>query len=566
MSIVAIKMRRLLSFLLCVVLGVGMLVCGLLVPVHLRAVEDTVLLAAGKNTPSLVSEGLALAAANKLGAAQLLLKAARQEQLPGRDKLEYNVGDLARQHRRWEVWGGPEPRFESIFEPDKRLPDSGSECFTQYLIRQPNRERVLALLKDSADPVARQLVQFRSLTNTVLFPPSNSSSGQALDAAISIAGLLADGRYLAAGLSNALLRVVLDANVSGKTEPLENVLLDLVSLGQRFNWGQLVVFVGRVQDTETLRLLLNLLRRDEQSVPLVFSAVQLSGHPAGVAKYLEEYGDTGVKDLGQSLRFGAGGLKELLARKQRICASCWSQQVALEACLRTPWLGLTAKWFLYLGAGWLLAAALHFGRPVVSALELPLQVRGFHLAREFLFGLGFLLVVLMLTEPFLSQESQRVIFPIRLRLPMVGSILPDASANHTVNSWIMNKLNLLTLLLFFVLQALLYTASLVKLAEIRRQRVPPKTKLRLLENEDHLFDAGLYLGFVGTIISLILVSLGIVKFSLMAAYSSTSFGIIFVSIFKIFHLRPAKRKLVLESEAELPQLSVTGAAPRLVTP
>ena len=32
-------------------------------------------------------------------------------------------------------------------------------------------------------------------------------------------------------------------------------------------------------------------------------------------------------------------------------------------------------------------------------------------------------------------------------------------------------------------------------------------KLKLLENEDHLFDAGLYLGFVGTIISLILVSL-----------------------------------------------------------
>jgi hypothetical protein len=54
---------------------------------------------------------------------------------------------------------------------------------------------------------------------------------------------------------------------------------------------------------------------------------------------------------------------------------------------------------------------------------------------------------------------------------------------------------------------------------------------------------------VGTIISLILVSLGVGKFSLMAAYSSTSFGIIFVSIFKIFHLRPTRRKLLLEAEA-----------------
>jgi hypothetical protein len=74
-------------------------------------------------------------------------------------------------------------------------------------------------------------------------------------------------------------------------------------------------------------------------------------------------------------------------------------------------------------------------------------------------------------------------------------------------------------------------------------------KLKLLENEEHLFDAGLYLGFVGTIISLILVSLGVIKPSLMAAYSSTSFGIIFVSILKIFHVRPYRRKLILETEA-----------------
>jgi hypothetical protein len=90
----------------------------------------------------------------------------------------------------------------------------------------------------------------------------------------------------------------------------------------------------------------------------------------------------------------------------------------------------------------------------------------------------------------------------------------------------------------------------VKLAEIRRQNVPPRMKLKLLENEDHLFDAGLYLGFVGTIVSLIIFSMGLVQFSLMAAYSSTSFGIIFVVIFKIFHLRPARRQLLLEAEAE----------------
>jgi hypothetical protein len=124
----------------------------------------------------------------------------------------------------------------------------------------------------------------------------------------------------------------------------------------------------------------------------------------------------------------------------------------------------------------------------------------------------------------------------------------------------------LTLLLFFVLQALLYTASLVKLAEIRRQNLPSRIKLKLLENEDHLFDAGLYLGFAGTIVSLILVSLGVIQPSLMAAYSSTSFGIIFVSVFKIFHLRSARRTLLLKAEAEPTESLAPAIAPTVASP
>ena len=82
------------------------------------------------------------------------------------------------------------------------------------------------------------------------------------------------------------------------------------------------------------------------------------------------------------------------------------------------------KWLLYLAGGFLLAVALHFARPAVSALEQPLQVRGFHVAREFLFALGFLLVVLLLSEPFLAQESQKVAVPFRLRLPTAGGVVP----------------------------------------------------------------------------------------------------------------------------------------------
>lgn len=192
--------------------------------------------------------------------------------------------------------------------------------------------------------------------------------------------------------------------------------------------------------------------------------------------------------------------------------------------------------------------ALHYARPAISMLERPLQVGGFHFLREILFALGFLLVVLLLSEPFLSQESQKLSFPFRLRIPMSGG--PAAAATNIAKKTFMNQFSLLTLLLFFVLQGLIYISCLVKLAEIRRQKVASRIKLKLLENEEHLFDAGLYLGFAGTIISLILVSLGVIQPSLMAAYGSTSFGIVFVSIFKIFNLRPLRRKILLEAESQ----------------
>jgi len=552
-------MSRWVWFWVCVIVALVMLLCGLQMPIHLRAVDDSVLQKAGWNSRSLVEQGVALVRADKLGAALLISQTSERYQLPGWQKLNQDVAELARQHPGWVVWGGPEPRFESIFESDANLRNPGFDPFTEYVVRMENRERVLSLLGASRRPGVQELLRLRFCTNTVLFPPSQSAAGQPLDAAISICGLLLEGDHFAAGLSNSVVTAASMANRGGSSQAIEDVLMSLLSLGQRFNWGQLVVFLSNIQDPETLRLQTNLARKATRRLPILFSAVCLSGRPGAVATYVMNFSQTGLDDLGASLRYGSDGLNELLSRNQRLDRSVYTVDrfAPMSAFLswtagfawKAPWPAFITKWTLYLLAGFLFAAALHFARPTVSSLERPLQVRGFHIAREILFALGFLVVVLLVSEPFLTQESQKVEFPFRLRLPITGSQVA-AGTNNLIKPAFMNPLNLLTLLLFFVLQGLLYVACLVKLAEIRRQQVAPRIKLRLLENEDHLFDAGLYLGFVGTIISLILVSIGVVKFSLMAAYSSTSFGIIFVSIFKIFHLRPTRRRLLLQSEAE----------------
>ena len=551
-------MRRWLLFFLCLVLGVLIVLLGWIVPAHLRAVDAHVVQKAGKNTPSLTDRGLALLSEKRLGAAQMLFKAAEAISMSERQWLGAAITNAAEQHPSWLIWGGGESDLDVLFATDPKLPKAAPEPFTEWLIRLDNRGTALRFLGASARPLVRELLATRSLTNTVLFPPSQSSSGQAFDAAISICALLAEETQFSPAFSNAVYNLAAQANRGASTEPVEEVLMNLMSLGQRMNWGQLVVFVSHIDDPQTLQELTHLIRRTESRVPIIYSAVELSSQPGAVARYLMKFGETGVDDLGAVLRFRQGALNELLRRGERLYVSTPRAEdvrsgllkpffdFSVERSLESPDFALGLKWLLYLFGGCLLAAGAHFVRPEVSELERPLQVRGLHFAREILFGLGFLLVILLLTEPFLSHESQKVEFPLRLRLPLTGAAVTKTVAGQ--NHVFMNQKSLLTLLLFFVLQGLLYIACLVKLAEIRRQKVAPRIKLRLLENEEHLFDAGLYLGFAGTIISLILVSLKIMEASLMAAYGSTSFGIIFVSIFKIFHLRPTRRRMLLESE------------------
>ncbi len=555
-----IKMRW-LWFLFCAAFGLALLACGLLVPMHLRAVDASILQRAGQNGPALLEEGRTLAGEQKLGTAQMIMQAARLEAFPGWDRLDQLIASQVRQNSAAVTWG-VDAHVKNLFAGDASAPVSGTGPFTDFIVRQQNREAALAALSHSSSFAVQALMHSRSLNNTVLFPPSSSASGQAFDAAVSVCGLLLDNGHLTASLNNRIATLADQANHGGDTKPLEEVLMDFLSLGERFNWDQLVAFVAQIPDPGTLHQLAGEARTAGTQLPVLFAVVELSGKPAAVAGYLAKFNQTGLKDLGASLAYGGAGAGELAQRGQRFYRPDWERRVtafesvgnlfyrAADYGLHQPQLALAAKWLAYLLAGFFLAAAMHFARPAVSPLERPLQVRGFHLVREFLFSLGFLFVVLLLSEPFLAQESQKGGFSFRLLPLTTGGVVPAGIAG--IQQTIMNPIILLTLLLFFVLQALLYISCLVKLAEIRRQRVAPRMKLRLLENEDHLFDAGLYLGFVGTIVSLILASLHFVQFSLMAAYSSTSFGIVFVVIFKIFHLRPARRKLLLEAEAGTP--------------
>jgi hypothetical protein len=537
----------------------ALLVVGLLIPAHIRALDEAVLKEAGRREPAIPEIARILIDKKMPGPAQMVLREGKKQNLPGLDSIQQAVATQTRRDPFLFLFGKSEPSLNAL-EPNPASAHGTNAFpvpFIDWLILQEHRQKVLEALAGNRNPLVVEILRTRMIQKTVAIPPSGSASGQAFDAAVGALGLLAQAGCFRPGLSNAVFRTATVANVS-QTDGFEEVLLETLALCERLDWGQLAIFWQQLDSMDALRTLAVFMRQ-EDTLPAIWSATMFSHDADGVAAYLKTFGNSGAKDLGKGLRYGPHAVKELLVRSQGVASGGVASRLgeypalagfraaAASLAYRQPGIALGLKWLSFLAAGFFFAVIGGLLWGPGTEIERPLRVRGIHIARKFLFALGFLLVVLLLSEPFLAQESQKVQMPFHLRLPIPGQPMP--AVKNAVRPVVMNQLSLLTMLLFFVLQGLLYVACLVKLAEIHRQRVPARIKIRLLENEDHLFDAGLYLGFVGTIISLILVSLGVIKQpSLMAAYSSTSFGIIFVSVFKIFNLRPARRRLLMETE------------------
>jgi hypothetical protein len=343
------------------------------------------------------------------------------------------------------------------------------------------------------------------------------------------------------------------ANRGDNSGALELVYLDVLSLGKRLDWVSLTEFMKRIDDIGALRDLAEAMRAHEESTANIYAAVVMSGNPGGVAKYLSRYPETGLNDINVAVASGTGAIELLLNQQQRIYPASHARNTIIGydpfgAFFHSmvPTAVSSRVGALLLKYVFLLLAAFCVAR-AIGSITGPLGYRsGMRFAADGILALAIAFVIAVVTEPFVGLPTQVNDFPIRFQLPTIGALTGPKLQPTGLN---MKNLNLVSLATFFVIQGVIYIWCLTKLAEIRRQAVEPRMKLRLLENEDQLFDAGLYVGFVGSVLSLILGSIGVGKISMMA-YASTSFGIIFVSVLKIFHVRPLRRKLILESEAK----------------
>jgi hypothetical protein len=530
--------------------GAGLLL-GLLawfLPVNLKSFSPALLQAAGKGTASLANFGRQLVDAEKIGPAGLALAAARSVHDPGADHLAAALKKLEASQPGMVAWGGWDPLLGPIVKLHKSdAPDVSTPVLT-FFITDEARDPLRATLADSRSLGVKALLKTRDIEVTGRFVPAKQPGGQPLDAVILLSALLYQGEHFSPELQRAVRALADTAVAKGELGDLEPFYIDLLSLGQRLDWIQLCELLHQTKTVRTVADFAHLARLAPEQLPLIYSAALMSDSADGVARYLIRYGKAGLADLQLAVTNGEGAVRELVTRQVPVNHSPVPAPGPIAALgLLHPWLMLGVKYLAYL-----LGAFLIF-RGLDCWLVLPAAISGLPPMRSGVLAVFFAALVIVATEPFLLKAAPHSEYQFKITLPLLANTptpTPPTARSSTPHA--MNTSTIVSIGIFALLQVFTYIFCLRKLNEISRQPLSPQLKLRLTENEDNLFDSGLYIGMMGTATALVLQVIGVIDSNLLAAYSSNLFGLVCVAFVKIRHVRGFKRKLILEAQTSVP--------------
>ncbi|HLP08457.1 MAG TPA: hypothetical protein VK178_09840 [Opitutaceae bacterium] len=532
------------------VLGAALLAAGWLLPVQVKSLSPLLLREAGADTPTLVAFGEELRAADKLGPANLVSEAAKKLALSGAAGLETQLADDAQRQLEIVPWGGVDPYLEQVFSGRSRprAVEPKSVPAIQEFLPAKAREAVRTYLGNSRSGTVKALLATAEIDHTKRFVPAKRAGGQPLDATILMTALLNQGNWLSDSLSREVRGRAESAVQRGELEPIEDFYYDLLTLSRRLNWIQLGEWLRACPDVKTVGEFSQLLRAAPDALPVLYAASLQSRAPDGVTRYALTFGKGGLAGLETALRAGEGAVRQLVRRQVPVNPDsplAWDYFASLS--LRYPTVMTIVKYLCFFAGVWFVFRALDRALvgPVLSAANRTLM----H-AKSGVMALVFSGVLFVLSEPFLLRGAPPADLALKVSIPalsMVGQLQasPSTAANVDTST-------IITIVFFGALQALVYWICLLKMREIERQSVPSLLKLRLMENEENLFDSGLYVGIAGTATALVLQVLGIIQPNLLAAYSSNLFGITCVAMVKIRHVRPYKKKLIVESQGVAP--------------
>ena len=524
-------------------LGVLLLLASWALPVNLRSVSPALLKAAGEGSPSISDFGRQLLEREKLGPAALFATAASRAGDPGLAAFTAQLKEAALRQPALVPWGGWDPFLDPLIKLDENKGFSGSTPILTFFITEKARSALRSYLQNSRSLGVQALLRTREVGVTGQFVPVKSPGGQTLEAVILLAALLYQGEHFSSPLQRDLRNLAEIASGRMDMGELEGVYLDLLSLGKRLDWVQLGELLRLADDRKTLGEYAHLARVAPEDFALIYAAALFSGSADRVASYLLQFGKTGLDDLALAARDGKGAV-QLLIRDQvpvnhgRGPALSALARLALafpDAALVVKWLGFLAGSCLFLEA--VRRAAV--GRTVGPRPSATMVVLGALCAA----------LIVVFTEPMLFNAPPPSEFAVRLAVPVLATLSDPASLKTVEPTLAMDTTTLISIGLFAIVQIAWFLICLRKISEIAQSSASPQLKLKLMENEENLFDGGLYLGIAGTATALVLQVLGLIQPNLLAAYSSNMFGIVCVALIKIRHVRQFKRQLILDGQA-----------------
>lgn len=529
-----------------VIVGVLVAIGAWMLPVNLTSVSPALLRAAGSGTPSLGAYGRDLVDIEKIGPASLVLAAARATNDPRAPALASALDQFARQQPTLVPWGGWDPFLDPLFNLRADTGRRGSTPILTFLIPEKARNSLRGYLEKSGSQGVQSLLKLRDLTATGRFVPASKPGGQPLDALILLAGLLYQGEHLSPSLQRELRAMAETALARKDLGDLEPFFTDLLSLGRRLDWAQLSELLRRTDGVKTVGEYAHLARVAPDQLPLIYAAALFSDSADRVASYLIQFGKAGLEDLTLALGYGQGAVKQLLLHQVPVNRTAsGGLGAAAEIALTHPQLMLALKYIGYFVGVWLVLRGLD--RWLIAPGGAPGMSPAMGHVKAGALSVLFAMLLVVVTEPFLLKAAPPSEFQLRLPVLVAISnspISPEAQPDRSA----MDSSNLITIGIFAALQVTMYFACLMKIRDIARQPLPPLVKLRLMENEENLFDGGLYVGIFGTAAALVLQVLRVIEPNLLAAYSSNMFGITCVALVKIRHVRAYKRQLILEGQ------------------
>lgn len=523
-------------------LGLGLLLIAWLLPVNVKSLNTALLREAGRDTPTIAGFGRELLELDKPGPAALVLEAARKVGDPAAGAFGVVYDAYAQNHRDLMPWGGWDVALEPLLASRNAAAPADSKPVLNFMVTQQARENLRRYLSVSRLPGVQTLLKTGALTSTQRFVPASRPGGQPLDAVILLSAYLWQTEHLSAGLQREVRALAESAVSSGHMGELEDFYLDILTLGKRLNWVQLSELLRTTGSLGTVGQFAHLTRVAPEHLPVIYAAALMSKSADGVANYLIAYGQPGAGHLQLALSHGEGAVKQLVLRQVPVTPGMGSEfELGAAFALRHPELALLVKYAAFLAGVFLLLRAVD--RRLFFSVEQTLR-SAFPRMGSGLIAAILTFIFFVFSEPFLLKAATLSDYKIKLTVPVIGVLAAPAATASTTTT--MDITTILSITLFAAIQLGMYVICLLKISEIARQAVPATTKLKLMENEENLFDGGLYIGIAGTATALVLQVLGVIDANLLAAYSSNLFGIVCVALVKIRHVRPCKRQLILE--------------------